>query len=317
MFWVIAIIVFVIIIIGAIAQSNANAKKENERKDAIAKTISSTPDFTVSRKVEGLKGLYSFLVDDSRKKIMIVRGASKTIIPFNNIISVEMTENSNVITQKSLGGTVGGAVVGGVLAGGAGAIIGGLSSTAKQNSLISSVKVKMLLRNCSEPSITLECFNAMTMTVEGKPIKPDSMESYIYRQGLQHAQRITDILSVIIDSVQQEVAQTAPQVQSQSQPSSVADELTKLADLKEKGILSEQEFMEQKAKLLAAGVSPQPAASQPEQIVEVDPIKEEITRLVMDNKVIDAIKYYRDTVGCDLSTAKDYVTPIVEAVRGK
>ena len=59
-------------------------------------------------------------------------------------------------------------------------------------------------------------------------------------------------MSVIIDDAKQNAAQVAP-VMSQPvapQSSSIADELTKLAALKEQGILTDEEFQIQKAKLL-------------------------------------------------------------------
>lgn len=62
---------------------------------------------------------------------------------------------------------------------------------------------------------------------------------------------IKDIFAIIIDMVDKKVAQQkiAPVMQPVSS-TSVADELTKLAKLKDAGILSEEEFNAQKAKLL-------------------------------------------------------------------
>lgn len=52
-----------------------------------------------------------------------------------------------------------------------------------------------------------------------------------------------------------EVVQVAPMpINSNSVGISVADELTKLATLKEKGLLDEKEFTEQKAKILNSGL---------------------------------------------------------------
>ena len=62
---------------------------------------------------------------------------------------------------------------------------------------------------------------------------------------------IKDIFAIILDMVDKKVAQQkiAPVMQPVSS-TSVADELTKLAKLKDAGILSEEEFNAQNAKLL-------------------------------------------------------------------
>ncbi len=80
------------------------------------------------------------------------------------------------------------------------------------------------------------------MTLEMKPVKDGGKEYYIYQKGLEDANRIVDLISVIIDAVDR--------AESQSYAHSTADELAKLAILKEKGILTEEEFAEQKRKLL-------------------------------------------------------------------
>jgi hypothetical protein len=53
-------------------------------------------------------------------------------------------------------------------------------------------------------------------------------------------------------SAYHEKPQAAPTVASAAPPSSVADELAKLASLKQQGVLTEQEFEEQKRRILTA-----------------------------------------------------------------
>ena len=112
-----------------------------------------------------------------------------------------MIDNGKTIHQKSTIRTIGGAIVGGAVAGSAGAIVGGLSGGSKQASVVSLVQVKILLRDVNSPSLLINTFNARNMTVEGKPIKSNGTEGYIYRNGLKIAQEIADIVNVIIDEV--------------------------------------------------------------------------------------------------------------------
>ncbi|MBQ7462807.1 MAG: SHOCT domain-containing protein [Bacteroidaceae bacterium] len=81
-------------------------------------------------------------------------------------------------------------------------------------------------------------------------IKPtDILGGFFYKEELQNAQRIADYISVIIDEVDRQQSMNSHPIQLGN--NSVADELAKLADLRAKGILTEEEFSAQKAKLLS------------------------------------------------------------------
>lgn len=135
------------------------------------------------------------------------------------------------------------------------------------------------------------------------------MEYYTYKEGLDHANRIVDRVSVIIDAVDR--ANNTAMAQGPS--GSTADELAKLAALKEKGILTEEEFAEQKKKLLG-GLETSNPDSQKKRIEislpKADPIEEEIRNLVMNGQKLEAIKKYKEYTGCELRAALDYVESI-------
>lgn len=94
----------------------------------------------------------------------------------------------------------------------------------------------------------IECFNSITMCAGEESISIDSPAgSVYYKPGLADAKRITDIIKVIIDKMgKRGSVSSRPTIESFS----VADELTKLSSLRDKGILSEEEFQEQKNKIL-------------------------------------------------------------------
>ena len=252
----IIIIAIVVFVIAAVAISSA--AEQNKRLDAkIAKVklneaLESLPDFTVTKKIVGINNTYIFAVDENNKKIAIIRSSSlKTVIPFNQIYGVEISEDNTILQQKSSLRTIGGAVIGGAVAGGAGAVVGGLSGDVKQDKKVSKVRVIIKLRDINHPTYFINCFHCETMTIEKTPVKPSSSNGLIYKRGLAHAQQIADTISAIIDMTDREqkvTSQTNPQPQKTT--GSVADELTKLAELKDKGILTEEEFLEQKKALL-------------------------------------------------------------------
>ena len=193
---------------------------------------------------------YMFLMDDFFKVLIIISGQFLTyykIFNYSDIINVTYEEDGNTLFSKSMARTVGGTLVGGVLMGGAGAIVGGLSGDTSQNRIIQSMNIKILVRSTTEPSVNLpinrsgEIFNTK-----------DENSKKIYQSRIKEANAIKDLFSVIIDNSNQQLVASSPQKVEVPKPTiSIADELMKLAQLKDAGVLSEEEFQVQKEKLLS------------------------------------------------------------------
>ena len=193
-------------------------------------------------------GNYLFLMDDFFKVLVLVGPGHHEIINYSDIIEVSYEENGSQLYTKSAGRTIGGAIVGGVLMGGAGAVVGGLSGASKQNKEIRNMDIKILLRSTSRTSCVLH-FKDVDRVLKTK----EDADRKLYETYVKNANQAKDVLSVIIDNAKQA---SAPIAQPIAQPvvapasSSVADELAKLAKLKADGILTDEEFQAQKSKLL-------------------------------------------------------------------
>ena len=193
-------------------------------------------------------GNYLFLMDDFFKVLVLVGPGHHEIINYSDIIEVSYEENGSQLYTKSAGRTIGGAIVGGVLMGGAGAVVGGLSGASKQNKEIKNMDIKILLRSTSRTSCVLH-FKDVERVLKTK----DEADRKLYETYVQNANQAKDVLSVIIDDAKQAsapIAQPIPQPVVAPASSSVADELAKLAKLKADGILTDEEFQAQKSKLL-------------------------------------------------------------------
>ena len=193
-------------------------------------------------------GNYLFLMDDFFKVLVLVGPDFHESFNYSDIIEVSYEENGSQLYTKSTGRTVGGAIVGSFLMGGAGAVVGGLSGASKQNKEIKNMDIKILLRSTSRTSCVLH-FKDVDRVLKTK--KEDDRK--LYETYVQNANQAKDVLSVIIDDAKQASAPIAqPITQSVVAPasSSVADELAKLAKLKADGILTDEEFRVQKSKLL-------------------------------------------------------------------
>ena len=299
--WIFIAIIIVAGIIGGIATISSENKKTKERGDTMKQALINVPEFSPSMKFFGIKNLFTFATDNEHLKILYLTGTTPQMFNYEDIISVELIENDQVVSKKSTGRTIGGAIVGSVVAGGVGAVVGGLSGSSKQQNLHSSVKVKILLRNSAVPSIELICFDVKTMTPNGKPVKDDDM---YYRQGINQARRIKDILTVIIDAVDKALSS---QKQTSANGGSVAEEIAKLAVLKEKGILTDDEFLAQKSKLLSGEQSTPVNAPLILELPSGDPFDDELREIIASEGILKAIMKYKEVKGVDLVTAKDYV----------
>lgn len=245
------LICLTIAVIGGILQANSNAKKKAERGDNLKSKIGED-GFTSSKTILGVNNLYTFAIDETQRKIRILTENTCKTISFDDIISVEIVEDNRVFSKKSTMRTVGGAVAGGVIAGGVGAIVGGLSGSSTEDKKVSYVQVCILLKDIHHPKVVIDCFNASTMTTERKlEIKVSGMEGHLYKIGLEHANQIKDTISVIIDTIDSEASASVATQRETRINHSVAEQLERLHALKEKGILTEDEFAEQKRKILS------------------------------------------------------------------
>lgn len=181
----------------------------------------------------------AFILDEKNGNVIFAKyddGLEFREIPFKDIISVQICEDGDVVYSKSTARTIGGAVVGDLLGGPAGAVVGGLSGDSKQKKKIKKMSIKILLRNLSENCFEFYIYDSIEISSTHRWYSP--LEKY--------ANGIKDCISVVIDMEDKKS-------KSQDSPNkdlSVADELTKLAKLKDAGILSDEEFNAQKAKLL-------------------------------------------------------------------
>lgn len=242
------VILFIFLIFKAVEWEN---NKKKERNESMQNKLSGIDNFTISKKIDGFGGFYIFAVDEINEKIALVSETANNIVSFSDIIGVELIEDGNTVSKKSTTRTIGGAIVGGVLLGGAGTIVGGLSGNSTQKNKVSSLAVKILLRSIDNPTLRITCFDSRTMTTEHKASieTTGKMESYIYQLCKKNADDIKDLVGVIIDRTDSK--NLAIPMKNDTKPSdSVADELLKLNELKEKCILTDEEFTIQKSKIL-------------------------------------------------------------------
>lgn len=167
--------------------------------------------------------------DDNTKQILIKDKFENKLLEYKDIVEYELLEDGESITKGGLGR----AVVGGVLFGGVGAVVGGITGKKKSKTVINSLKVKITINNISNPDVYI---NLVTSQLKANSI--------LYKAAANEAQEIISTLAIISKS-------NEAQENTNGNSVSVADELIKLKGLMEDGILSQEEFDIEKNKLLS------------------------------------------------------------------
>ena len=236
----IVIIIIVIIIIAAIMQiANTSSNKK-----AMSEYIKNIPDFNVTQEIMGEDGITGIAYDDRHKKVCLIKRIGndykKRLFSYKDILSTEILEDGNSITKTARGSQIGGALIGGLALGPVGLLLGGLSGKRKSIDKIKRVDLQIIINDSSDPRhlvnfLNLEC----------------KKDSFLYKNSIELARQWHAIIEVLIKQADKEDDKTnISNFNNASNNYSISDEIKKLSDLKNSGILTDSEFEQQKRKLL-------------------------------------------------------------------
>ncbi|MBP1046442.1 SHOCT domain-containing protein [Enterococcus sp. BWM-S5] len=173
-------------------------------------------------------------IDESKQLFQV---AFKTY-HFNELNTYELLENGSSITSGGLG--IGRAVVGGVLFGGVGAILGGVTKKRKQTNFVESLKILVTFKNRKPVSTTIDF------------IKKTQEKDKKYEKILGNAQETLAGFDYIINSLEENRHTELVGTIDSSFPlgSSVTDELRRYKELADEGVITIEEFEAKKKELL-------------------------------------------------------------------
>lgn len=206
--------------------------------------LSGVPDFSVTQKVIGDDGATGLAIDEQRKKVCLIdhrqRTVSCRVVTYKDLLSSEIFEDGSTVTKTVRSSQLGGALIGGLALGGVGAIIGGLSGKTKTSGKVKRIDLRITVNDTQNPLHDVNFLNVET-----------KQDGIVYQGAMKTARHWHGLVEVLIKRADMEEREThivaAPLLHA-----SVADELKKLADLKDLGILSAEEFQSQKTRLLGA-----------------------------------------------------------------
>ena len=181
------------------------------------------------------------MLDETHKKIAMYNGKGLKCFKYEDLIDFEIVENGSSIIQSKIASTL----AGGILLGGVGALAG--ANGRKQiNDLCNSLILKLYFSNNGAVCITEK--------INDRPIYKNSVE---YQSLSSTVDNIVSVLKYVKQQADYFVYSNSTvsdkennKIEDMKETFSI-NQLEKLAELKEKGIISEQEFEESKRKILS------------------------------------------------------------------
>ena len=166
---------------------------------------------------------------------------SHRVVEYGAVNSVELFADGNTVSSTVLSSQIGGALVGGLAFGGVGAVIGGLSGKTVTTAQVCRIDLRMVVNDMHRPLHDVAFLRLITTKGEAA-----------YESAMGNARQWHGLLSGVVRNAEAAPKPSVIGLPSNGGSSSVADELKKLADLLAAGMLTKEEFDQQKSKILAA-----------------------------------------------------------------
>lgn len=109
-------------------------------------------------------------------------GGTKGVLEFSQLVSFELLEDDSAVAS----GSVGAALAGGLLAGGAGAIAGSMAGAKTTKKVVEKMVVKIVIDDLKNPCILINLIDKKTKT-----------KSKEYAQAFEDAHKILSVLNII------------------------------------------------------------------------------------------------------------------------
>lgn len=156
-------------------------------------------EFNVAEEVEGFNSDFLLLTDVFAGELIIMRTPENfRRIPYADITGVDILEDAEVVHSRSISRTVGGAVLGNIVAGRTGMLIGGIVGASHQTrkKKVASLTVQVHHGYPVEVTETLRCYDAYEEMTTNEVNDGDP----VYLKGVAAAERIVAIIHDIIDT---------------------------------------------------------------------------------------------------------------------
>lgn len=224
-------------------QEKAKEKVDHKVK-RIEEVLSGIKGFPQGQRIIGADMMSAIAIDENQEKFcllnFIAQGTSYDVLSYKDLLSTELVVDGNSITKTSTSSSLGRALLGGLVLGGLGAIIGGLSGKTKTADEVNRVDLVLIVNDRKNPIHTI-CFQNFKT----------NEDSLFHKQTMAKARHWHGLLESFIKRADRENITSNLNSTAELDPRFIASEIRKLAELLESGALTQEEFHQQKTKLLA------------------------------------------------------------------
>lgn len=149
------LIIIGVVVVATIVWALMSAASSRDKVRTAQIELDALPGFKADQTVlKAVKGpaAQGVAIDRSARTLCLIDGAEKRVIPFADLVAVELLIDGDTVTKTSRGGQLVGMAAGGLLAGGVGAIVGGLSASTTAKRKVTDVTLKLLVNDVAKPT---------------------------------------------------------------------------------------------------------------------------------------------------------------------
>ncbi len=220
--------------------SSSKRQKAQEQNNREKKSKEFSLDFTTTKKI----GSFIAFDNDRKKWAKLYKGSAlevnqsaigisnstnttiEEVYNYDDIVNFELLEDGESVASGGLGR----ALVGGILFGGAGAIVGGVTGRKKTKEICNSLRLKVTVDNIDEPVVYIDFIDT--------PLK---RSNDIFKGIAEMAQESLSTFQLICDKREDK---------SEEQSLSASDEIKKYKELLDSGAITDEEYNQKKKQLL-------------------------------------------------------------------
>lgn len=204
-------------------------EQARQRVSRVEYGLSQLNEFRTSKKVG------NFLeVDETQRRWIIYPDGVRAhagLYNFEDLVAFELLEDGMSIAKGGLGS----ALAGGLLLGGVGAVVGGITGARRSQKICNSMILKVTVQDLSHPAINVPLIIGAMKT-----------NSILYRQVSNLAQEALSVFQIICRDVEQRKTAAVPEPVQVSP----ANEILKYKQLLDMGAITQEEYDAKKKQLL-------------------------------------------------------------------
>lgn len=153
--------------------------------------LDSVPLFTATQHIFSTDYKTGLAIDEKKKKICLLEHDGEKslthVFLYEDLLTSEIHEDGNTITQSVRMSQAGSALVGGLLFGGVGAVVGGLSGKTQTSSKIKSIDLRITVADTKKPIYDINILNTEV-----------SKEDIAYKSAMKNARHWHGLIAVLI-----------------------------------------------------------------------------------------------------------------------